>query len=168
LDFNIDGALFPNIYTLLTQWGATLILYLVFKKYLYTPVVKFLDKRQVRMQEDLEDAKKEREMAQAQHQKAQETYQQAVQTGQQMVDESRKQAETIKSDIVKEAKAQADHKIGMAQSQIDGERKAMLQDVQNEIVEVALAATHRLLEKEIDEESQRDAISQMLAQISQE
>lgn len=168
LDFNIDGALFPNIYTLLAQWGATLILFLVFKKYLYKPVVELLDRRQMRMQEDLEDAQKERELAQAQHQKAQETYQQAVETGQQMVDESRRQAETLKSEIVSEAKAQANHNIEMAQSQIEEEHKSMLQDVQNEIVEVAMLATYKLLEKEMDEERQREAITQMVTQLGQE
>lgn len=167
MEFNIDTQLFPNIWTLLAQWGATFILYLVFKKYLYKPVVNLLDKRSMKMQEDLAEAKAARELAQAQHQKAQETYQQAVETGQQMVDESRREAETLKSDIVKEAKAQANHQIEMAQSQIEGQRKQMLQSVQDEVVEVAMMATHKLLEKEVDEKSQREAINQMLEVITQ-
>lgn len=126
-----------------------------------------LDKRSIKMQEDLENARQERELAQAQHEKAQQTYQQAVETGQQMVDESRRQAETMKTDIVKEAKAQANHQIEMAQSQIEGERKQMLQSVQDEVVEVAMMATQKLLEKEVDEASQRDAINQMLEVITQ-
>ena len=167
LEFNIDGQLFPNIWTLLAQWGATFILYLVFKKYLYQPVVNLLDRRSTKMQEDLDEARQARELAQAQHQKAQETYQQAVETGQQMADESRRQAENMKSDIVREGKAQANHQIEMAQSQIEGERKQMLQSVQNEVVEVAMAATQKLLEKEVDETSQREALNQMLEVITQ-
>lgn len=168
LTFNIDGQLFPNIWTLLAQWGATLILFLVFKKYLYKPVVDMLDKRSAKLQEELEDAKKQRELAQAQHEKAQLQYQEAVSTGQQLVDESRKQAEVLKSEIVSEAKAQANHQIDMAQSQIEGERKAMLSDVQQEIIDVAMMATEKLLEKEVDKDSQQQAISQMLATLNQQ
>lgn len=166
MEFNIDGQLFPNIWTFITQLAATGVLFLVFAKFLYKPVVNLLNKRSDKMQEDLALAKQERELAQVQHQKAQETYQEAVANSKQLINDSRLEAEQVKANMIQEAKHQANHQLEMAKQAIQGQHRDMKDSIKDEIVEVALAAATKFLKQESQESHKREAIAEILKELS--
>lgn len=162
---DIFEKLFPNIITLLVQWGATFILYMVFKKYLYKPIVTWLEKRATKMQEDLDHAKQKEELAILEHQKAQQVYKSAVDESAELVSTSQSQALSEKELILKQARLEAENLVVKAKKDIENERQQMLRDVQEEIVDVALAASERLLQQEVSQSHQKEAVERFIAEL---
>lgn len=162
---DIYEKLFPNIITLLVQWGATFILYLVFKKHLYQPVVNWLEKRAAKIQEELDHAKQKEELAVLEHQKAQQVYKSAVDESAELVSTSQSQALLEKELILKQARVEAENVFVKAKKDIENERQQMLRDVQEEIVDVALAASERLLQQEVSQAHQKEAVERFIAEL---
>ena len=63
MNVDVQGALFPNILTIITQLVSTLIIFLAVKKFLWKPVKNILAKRSEKMQESLDSAFKQNEEA---------------------------------------------------------------------------------------------------------
>ena len=65
LNIDIQGNLLPNLLTMITQLLATLLIFLMFKKFLWKPVREILAKRSSAMQGELDTARKYSEEAKA-------------------------------------------------------------------------------------------------------
>ena len=58
MNVDVQGALFPNVLTMLTQLLSTLIIFLAVKKWLWKPIRNIIAKRSDAMQEALDKKKK--------------------------------------------------------------------------------------------------------------
>lgn len=165
LGIDIAENLFPNLLTLVTQLAVTGILLFIFTKFLYKPVIRWLDARVELLQADLNEAKAHKEDAVLLKEKAEEFFESADQKAYEIVEKGRQEAVKQKDQILAQARNEAQEQLKKAQLEIASERKDMMESVQQEIVDVALAATEQLLETEVSETTHRKAVDEFIASL---
>lgn len=150
---------------LLAQVVNFVILLILLRMFLYRPVLNMLEQRRTRIAESMKDAERvnaaareaEQEKAkvlEAARREAQEIRAQATRDAEKIGQEVRARAETEATEI--RMKAQAD-----AQAQAD----AILADANKEIADLAIAATEKLLGRELaKKDEQQRYVTEFLAQ----
>ncbi|MBR4457067.1 MAG: F0F1 ATP synthase subunit B [Solobacterium sp.] len=158
IDVDIVGQLVPNPLTMITQLCSTLVLFLLMRKYLWKSVQEFFAVRGEKMQEDLQAQELARKEAETDRQEAANALKAAGDRSEEIVAAAVKEAGDRKETILAEAKREADMERQKAREQMQAERESMYSDMQKEMVEVAMAAAGRLLQKDNAEELDRKAI----------
>lgn len=145
IDIDIVEQLVPNLLTMIVQLCSTLVLFLLMKKFLWPSVKRYLDKRADKMQEDMAAQEKARQDAESDRRKAADELAKAAGRGEAIVNAAVKEAQDQKEEILKQAKAEADAERSRAHEQIESERAGMAQDMQKEMVDVAMSAAAKLI-----------------------
>jgi F-type H+-transporting ATPase subunit b len=158
IDVDIVGQLIPNPVTMLVQLCSTLVLFLLMKKYLWASVKDFLAQRGAKMQEDLNAQEAARIAAESDREEAAIQLRNAGTKSEEIVSAAVKEAGSRKEEILAEANKEAEQVKTKAREQIRAERDAMYSDMQKEMVEVALTAAGRLLNRDSAEDLDRQAI----------
>ena len=168
MQINIDVLenLMPNVLTVVTQLCATLVMFLLLKKFAWGPVKKIMATRSAYEQERLEEAERlkqenmelraqmDKQLADA-NRKAQETIQNAQLEGQRM-----------KDTLVSEGRERSKQLIDEAEHSIKLERSKMLDEMHEEILDAALSATEKMLNDRLDEEDDRRIIDSFIKEVT--
>lgn len=162
LGIDIQGNLFPNPLTMVTQLLATLIIFLMFKKFLWKPVREILAKRTQAMQEELDEARQVRVEAEGYLAQAKQRTEEARETGKQIVSDARDEAERVRESIVSDAEARAKSRIASAEAEIAQKEREMREELQDEVADLALMATEALLHEKVDEQRDREFVESFL------
>ena len=155
INIDIVGQLFPNITTVIVQLCSTIVLFLAAKKFFYVPVKAMVNKRAQASQNDLIQAKQAKESALKDKETAKAYLQTSIDRANQIVDNATIDANKQKQMILEQAKAQAASTIASANATIAANKLAMLDDLQDEMVDIALAASEKLLKDKVDEKHDR-------------
>ncbi|MDR1793927.1 MAG: F0F1 ATP synthase subunit B [Erysipelotrichaceae bacterium] len=150
MDFEIAGKLFPNLLTMITQLAATGVLFLCAYKWLWPSVHKMIEARALKVQTSLNEAEEKQKQSELLLADANAKLREADHLGKELVETAKKQAEATRKELLDKAALEANQKLEAAREEIERERAEMREALQREIVEVAFAATHRLLEKKPD------------------
>lgn len=139
-----------------------IILYFVLRKVLFKPVMKFMEDRTKSIENSIADAKKQR--AEAIEMKTNyEAQLKAARAGsKKIIDAAVAKAAAQQVDIVAEAQRQAEELLLNAREEIEIEREQMLRDVQSEVASLAFAAASKVLEANMDNESNRQLVAKFL------
>ncbi len=125
------------------------ILLYVLRRFLYKPILDILDKRREAVKESLNAVEKMKEEMTAFHvQKEQEAHV-AREASQQAIKESAVRATEIEARIVKEAKTASEKILTDTRKLIETEKVKMVTEAKKEIAGVVIAATEKLLSKEM-------------------
>ena len=142
-----------------------LIFYFLLRKFLFKPVLGMMERREQMIKDDLDNAKKaseEAEQIKAEYEaKLSEAQAEAVK----ITTTAKQRADKESAEIVEDAKAEAAHLIADAQKTIERDRDAALSAAKEQIAGLAVMAASRVLEKNIDEESNREFAEQLLAEV---
>ena len=145
LNVDIIGQLVPNPLTMIVQLCSTFVLFFLAKIFLWPSVKKFLDARTEKMQSDLNATETAKQEALADREKASLELSSAAGKAEEIVSAAVKQAKDEKASILAQADKEANAAKKRAHEQIEAERAEMIQGMQREMVEVALAAAGRLI-----------------------
>ncbi len=162
LGIDIQGNLFPNPLTMVTQLLATLLIFLMFKKFLWKPVHEILAKRAQAMQGELEDARQTRAAAENYLAQAKGKVEEAQVTSKQIVSAARDEADKLRESIVSDADARAKSRIEAAEAEIAQKEREMRAELQDEVADLALLATEALLHEKVDEKRDREFVESFL------
>ena len=166
IDIDVIGQLIPNPITMITQLCSTAVLFIFVKKFLWKSVINILDKRSMKMQEELLESEKAKEEALADRKKAEEELKAAAVQSSQMIERAVNEAKVVREDIVSKAKAEAQDQLSKARSQIEMERAKMQSDMHREMVEIAMTAAEKLISEKSDEEADRKAVDAFVKEAS--
>lgn len=166
MTFAIAGDLFPNIWTMITQLCATGILFYFIKKWLWQPAREYLNKRADYAQEQIAQAESLRQEAAKMNADADSALKGAGLQAREIVDKAKSDSLLLKDSILKDAKLEADSKLEAARKEIEFEKQAMRNEVTKEIVDVALAATEKLLLDKATDDDDRLAIEKFVKEVS--
>ncbi len=158
IDVDILSQLIPNPITMVVQLCSTLVLFLLMKKFLWKSVQNYLAKRADKMQSDLEESEALKNAASADREKAQVELSKASEKSQMIVDAAVKEAKTQKEAILAEANKEAENTIQKAEERINKEKLDMVQSMQKEMVDIALAATEKLIGSKSDTQMDKEAV----------
>lgn len=160
---NVDMLDF-DIWTILFSVINILVLFFFLKKFLFGRVNAILEKRAQMVQADLEQAKQSAAEAEQLKGNYEETLRNAKQEAKEIITTARQNASVQSSEITAQAQQQADTMLKEAQKEIDRERQRTLEGVQGEIADLALAAASKLMEKQLDDETNRELVNAFLSE----
>ena len=157
-----------NLWQILISLLNLLILFILFKKFLFKPVNNMLAKRQSEIDARYEEADEAKRLAE----EDKSLWDKKIGSVKAETDEIIKRAqETAKRQgetIVSKAKEQADGIIRQAETQAQLEIQKAEESIKKEIVEVSTALANKLLEREINAEDHRDLIDSFIEKIGDE
>ena len=143
-----------------------IILFVLLRLFLYTPVMKVLDERAKRTKEAMELAdatKKEFEQAKEEVQKQ---IERGRQEGQAIIAQALQTAERLKEESRSEAAKQAQVIIDRTRSELGAERDKIIGDLRREFVDISIAAAEKVIKETLDREKHRKLIEETLQQSS--
>lgn len=166
LTTDILANLMPNIWTIITQLLATLILFIVLKKLVWKPVKAIMEKRSVLEQERLESAERLRAENEKMNSEIQLQLQQANQKASETIKQAQLEGNKVKEALISEGKEKAQTLISEAQQTIAQQKSKMVEEMHQEIVDVAISAAEKMLQKKLDEENDREMIDNFVKEIT--
>lgn len=149
-------------WTLLFQVINLLVLYFLLKKFLFGPVKAIIAERQSMVKADLDDAETAKEEAN----KSKEEYENILTTADekatQIVARATSEAKEKAGSIVENAKQESAQIIEQANQTVQIEKEKTIAEVQTEIATLALAAASKIMEKDVDNESNKKYLDEFL------
>lgn len=139
------------VWTLLTF----LTLLIILGKYAWGPLLGALDKREKGIQDNIDDAKRQRDEAEALLAEYREQLAEGRRQAQAMVAEGREAADALRKELEAKAREETQAMLANARREIAREREAAVEAVRRESVDVALAVASRLLSDRLDSDRDR-------------
>ena len=165
VNFDVQGSLMPNLYTMIVQLCATLIIFLCIKKWLWKPVKNILAKRADAMQASLDSAFEQNEEARVNLEASRKELNDAKESSREIIDAARQEAVNLKNEIVSDAKSQAQAKLDQADEKIARAKADAQSDLHDEMVSVAMAAVSKLLDEKATSKDDEEAIDKYIKEV---
>ncbi|MEZ4417408.1 MAG: F0F1 ATP synthase subunit B [Gemmatimonadota bacterium] len=158
--FSVDWGL--SFWTVLT-FGALLF---VLTRFAWKPLLSALDAREARIRATIEDARRLKEESETLLEENRLQLAEARREAQRIVAESREAAERVRKDIEEKARLEGQTLLERARRDIEHERDAAIEALRKESVELALSAASKLIQRNLDSESDRALVMDYLSRIS--
>lgn len=131
--------------TLIAQVINFLFLVFVLAKFAYKPVAKMMEERKNKIASDLEAADKARTDAEAIQKECAEKLAAARQEAAAIIEEATKDAQAIRDKAVADTRAEQDKIVADAKAAIANDKKAAMDDVRAQVVDLAMAAAGKII-----------------------
>lgn len=165
LELDIAGKLFPNFMTMAVQLLATGVLFWGFKKLLWKPMQAYLQKRADVADQALRDAHEAKLMAEERQREAEALLGKAAMDAKELIESGKQEGVRIKELLLAEAKDEADNKLSSALREIAHQKTQMREEIETEIIDVALLAASKLIEGKVDETEDRRQIQHFIKDV---
>ena len=157
-----------NIWDILISLCNLLIIFLLFKKFLYKPVRKVLDKRKGAIDEQYNAAEEAKQSALNDKQVYEMKLRSAQDEADEMIKNAAATADRRSAKIVDDAKEKADGIIRQAHSEVELEKKKAEDEIRHQIADVSALLTEKVLEREINEKDHREFIDSFIQGIGED
>lgn len=157
-----------NFWTMIFAWINLLILYLLFKKFLFGPIKKMIDDRQKEVDDIYSDAEHARERADQLKAEYDEKISHANEESEEILKTAVRRAQLKEEEILKEANAQAARTLERAEEQIALEKKQAINDVKNQVSAMAIDIASAVIERDVSESEHKDLIDDFINNIGNE
>ncbi|MBR0138059.1 MAG: F0F1 ATP synthase subunit B [Erysipelotrichaceae bacterium] len=165
LDIDILAQLLPNPLTILTQLCATGVLVFALYKLLWKPLKNIIETRSAYEQERLEKAQAIIDENEKGANQANQIISEAKKQSKRIVEDAQAEGLKIKNQLIEEGQDQAREIIKQAHEQAREQKSKMLQTVQEEMVDVALLATRKMLQQQLDADRQHETVEDFVKEV---
>jgi F-type H+-transporting ATPase subunit b len=161
----------PNVFALsanVSFWTVIIFLALlaVLAKFAFPPILGYAAAREKRIQENLDDARRQREEAERLlAQQRQELAAAKLETAH-MITEAKQAGEKVRADLLAHARMEQEAMLERAKQEIVQERERAVESVRHEAVELAIAAAGRLIERRLGGDEDRKLVTEYLGRVS--
>jgi F-type H+-transporting ATPase subunit b len=152
-----------NVIWSLVTFGAVVY---VLGKFAWPPVLKALQKREAFIRDSLAAAKRDREEAEARLAEFEERLQAARDEAAGIVDQGRKGGETLKREIERDARREAEAIIGRATREIGLARDSAVKELCDLTATLATEVASRIIRKEIDAKEHERLIAESIEELA--
>lgn len=151
----------------LVFWTAvTFILVLVVLwLFAWKPIIKGLDARNEKIQDDLDASKKLREQAEAMMSDYRKNLDASKDQALQIIDEGKRDAESIRQRILADAKKEAEEIHDRAVADITQAKTKAIKELEKEVVDISVAIISKILSRDVSKEDHRNIILKELDQL---
>ncbi len=154
-----------NPVSLLMHLVNIVILYVVFRIFLYKPVAKFMKSRQERFAKEREELDAEKAEADAIRAQGDEILHKARSDAETQVAQIMAQADKDAKSIREEAQKQAGVIIENAKQEAQEEKRRQLEAMHDQVMELSVALASRILEREIKPEDHQKLMEEFLSEV---
>lgn len=157
-----EGFTWNTIRDFLIQLGATLILFIVVRIFLWKPITNILETRRAAIDQELEQAKTSNEAAKKLELEIKEQYSIAQIEIKQMLDKAEKDSNARREIIINEAKNEAKRRLENLEVEIDQEINKKNKEIRQAIVDIAFSAAQKIIASEIDQEKYLTIVNEII------
>jgi F-type H+-transporting ATPase subunit b len=151
-----------NVFKVIQVALNLIILYVILRKILFKPVTQFMDNRVKSIKDSIDNAEKAKVEAAELKQKYEDLLKAARIEAIKITDEAYAKAEIEHEKITAEAQKESQRILQHARQEIDREREQMLKDIRSQVAGLALAAASKVMEANMDTESNRKLVSRFI------
>lgn len=157
----------PDLANFIPQIIATGILFLVLRHFLFKPVTDLLDARSKKIVSNLEESTSYKREAEAVRAEYELKLEDAKGEAREIVETAKKRSEQIKDEILQEAKVEAQKISERSMLDIEREKQKMLVDLKSEVVEIAMLAATKVVEKDLDPSTHKTMINKFIDEVGE-
>lgn len=143
----------------------TLIIFLIFRIFLFKPVGKILDKRKELAAAEIADAQKAKESAQKAEQEYLESIAGAKEEAAEIIRQANLRAQAREEELINEANRKAAEIRAKAEEAIERDKQRALNEIKDEISDIVIMAATKVVEKEISQADNEKLIEGFLANV---
>ena len=159
---------FPNIWAFLVQLLAFIIMSIIVIKFAYKPVKKFLAQRREYVEEHLSKAEEATKKAEDNVKETEKNLALSNKKALQIIEDAKKEAKKQKQEILLQAKVEANNKMIQAQQDIEKEKQKAVQEVHDDVVNLALEASKTLLTREVNSLDNQKLLNDFVDELTEE
>ena len=149
-------------WTLITFFLVAVLL----RRVAWGPILKVVDEREKTIAASIESAKRERAEAERLLAEQKDAIQKARAEAAEMMRRNAEDVEKLRNDLVSKARAEAEAQKTDALREIQNEKTKAINDVKKVAADLAIQITEKLLNKQLDDKTQKDLANQYLAEVS--
>ena len=154
-------------WTVIFQILNLLLLMVLFKKYLFKPVMEILEKRQAEIEGHYQEAQQAETDAKAMKADYESKMSGARQEADRVIKTAPESANAMSASIVEDARTQADQLKRRAQTEIDLERRRAFDEVKGELSGIALDIASQVIEREVNEKDHEAFIDEFIKNVGE-
>lgn len=151
-----------NIWQILISLCNLLLLFLILKKFLFSPVKKMLQKRQNGIEEQYSEAAEASQDAESSKALWEEKLGNAETQAQEILSSAAAKADVRAQQIVSEAEGRADGIVRQAKAAAELEKKKAEAEIKKEIIDVSAVLTEKMLGREISDDDHKKLFASFL------
>ena len=151
-----------NPWTMLFAWLNLLILYLFLKKLAFTPLKNMIDSRQKEVDDMYANAESAKNSAEKMREEYEEKLSHASEESEEILKSAQRRALLKEEEILKEANAQASRTLERAEEQIALEKKRALNEVKDEVSEMAIGIASAVIERDVKADEHKALIDDFI------
>ena len=159
---DVSAKIFPNIGSLVVQLLATAIMVFVVVKFFWKPIKSNIDTRREYIKKNIDEAGRLNEEAQVNLDNSNKKIKDANVEARRIKENAEAEALLARQKILSKAEEEASNKIKVAEEQIIKEREEAKQEIRDEIINVAMMAASKIVEREISKEDNEKLVNDFL------
>ena len=156
----------PFTSTLFWQIVAFVILWILLARFVFKPISNIIKKREEKISSSVNDADKLKEEAEKMLAEYRQKLDEARVQAQTIVEQSKTIGENLKNELVEKAKMESSQMIVEARKEIGRERDKALASIKENVVDLTLLATEKLIGKAMKEEDHLKLIEESIEEAS--
>ncbi len=149
-------------WNLLFQLVNTLILFLILKRFLFVPVRNLMLKRQTSIDDAFSDADTKQKNANEILAEYQKKMDDLNNESRDIVKAAKVKADKQADAIIEEARAKVENMLRQADEEIARNQQKAINDLRDEISEIAILAAEKIMQRELNDKSQNDMIEKLI------
>ncbi|HWJ24774.1 MAG TPA: F0F1 ATP synthase subunit B [Gemmatimonadaceae bacterium] len=142
------------------------LLYFVLRRYAFPPIMAAVEAREKALEAAIEGAKRDREEAARLLAEQRQQIEAARADAQRFIVEGRAAGEKIRADMLEQTRQQQQELLERARRDIGAEKERAIADLRREAVDLAIAGAGKVIEKNLDEQSNRRLVESFLASLA--
>lgn len=151
--------------TLIIEIISFLLLLFILHRFLYKPLISFMDRRGEAVRDMIRNAQEAEDRARIYTQESHKALDMAREEALKIKEETKRLSDTERRRIIKEAQKEAYALIEQARAQLGRERELMLEKIKSEIATISIDIAKRILGREINKEDHHRLIEESIVQI---
>ena len=156
----------PSGPDLLLPKPAEFIIWLIMAKLAWPSILGMMEKRQQKIQDDLDSAEKSKAKAAAEAQSYEDKLVDANRKAEEIISEAKKEAEEERSQILAKAQHEASDIIAKAHGAVDSERRKATIELSSSVVDLSVEIASKIIGNDLTEDQQRRLAEKYLAEVS--
>jgi F-type H+-transporting ATPase subunit b len=148
-------------------WTLVVFLFLLFilGKFVFPKITASVEAREKALEDAIQDAKRDREEAARALAEQQKQIETARVEAQKLIVEGRQMGEKMRADMMEETHRQQQAMLDRARHEIEAEKENAIAELRREAIELAIAGASKVIEKNLDDQSNRKIVESFLASI---
>jgi F-type H+-transporting ATPase subunit b len=142
-----------------------LALFFILRRFAFPPIIAAVAAREKALEEAIEGARRDRDEAARLLAEQRQQIEAARTEAQRFIADGRAAGDRIRADMLEQTRQQQQELLDRARRDIEGERDRAIGELRREAVDLAIAGAGKVIEKNLDEQSNRRLVESFLASI---